>query len=211
MTGARIELDLQVDPSLLGGLDGPRRRPHDRWERPRPPRAAAQPARLGRPLGDPHMAIRSDEITSIIKSAIDQFDAGRRDPQRRDRSSRSATASPRSTACRRPRRRSCSSSRRRDGHRPQPRGGDGRRGHPGRRRAHQGRRHGQDHRPRRRGAGQGQALLGRVVDPLGRPLDDKGPDHDRHRSARSSASPRASSSASRSTRRSRPASRPSTR
>ena len=50
----------------------------------------------------------------------------------------------------------------------------------------------------------GQALLGRVVDPLGRPIDDKGP-------IASTKTRPASSSGSRSTRRSRPASRPSTR
>src|SRR5207344_17907 len=48
-----------------------------RWKRPRTPRATTQPARFGRPLGDlSTMAIRSDEITSIIKSAIDSFDSG---------------------------------------------------------------------------------------------------------------------------------------
>ncbi len=56
----------------------------------------------------------------------------------------------------------------------------------------------------------GEALVGRVVDPLGRPLDDKGPHRDRASSARSSSRPRASSSASRSRSRCRPASRPST-
>jgi len=50
----------------------------------------------------------------------------------------------------------------------------------------------------------GQALVGRVVDPLGNPLDDKGPiDTDQFR--------RAWSSVSRSKSRCRPASRPSTR
>ena len=57
----------------------------------------------------------------------------------------------------------------------------------------------------------GSALLGRVVDALGRPIDDKGPIASTTDAAPSSASPPASSSASRSTRRSRPASRPSTR
>ena len=55
----------------------------------------------------------------------------------------------------------------------------------------------------------GEALLGRVVDPLGNPLDGKG-EIPRPRPVRSSASPPASSPASPSTRRSRRASRPST-
>jgi len=52
----------------------------------------------------------------------------------------------------------------------------------------------------------GPALIGRVVDPLGRPLDDKGPSPPPG-PARSSASPPASSPARASTRRSRPASK----
>ena len=55
----------------------------------------------------------------------------------------------------------------------------------------------------------GSASLGRVVDALGRPLDDKGPIDTKARP--SSASPRASSSGSRSIRLSRPVSRRSTR
>src|SRR6185295_17909950 len=55
----------------------PGRGSHDRRKRPRPPRATAEPARFGHPLGElTPMAIRSDEITSIIKSAIDSFDSG---------------------------------------------------------------------------------------------------------------------------------------
>ena len=56
----------------------------------------------------------------------------------------------------------------------------------------------------------GSALLGRVVDALGRPLDDKGGSTPRPHGP-SSASPRASSSGSRSIRLSRPVSRRSTR
>jgi F-type H+/Na+-transporting ATPase subunit alpha len=56
----------------------------------------------------------------------------------------------------------------------------------------------------------GRALLGRIVSPLGEPLDGKGPIA-ADKTARSSSSPPASSSASRSTSRCRPASRPSTR
>ena len=74
----------------------------------------------------------------------------------------------------------------------------------------QGRRHGQDHRPRRRGAGRRRAARPRRR-PARPPARRQGPDRDDRDAARSSASPRASSSASRSTRRSRPASRPSTR
>ena len=57
----------------------------------------------------------------------------------------------------------------------------------------------------------GQALLGSRRRPARPPARRQGPDRRDRRRARSSASPRASSSASRSTRRSRPASRPSTR
>ena len=57
----------------------------------------------------------------------------------------------------------------------------------------------------------GEELLGRLVDPLGRPLDDKGDDQHRPRPARPSSRPRASSSASRSRSRCRPGSRRSTR
>ena len=74
----------------------------------------------------------------------------------------------------------------------------------------QGRRHGQDHRPRRRGPGRPGAdrPRRRPARPAAR---RQGPDRRDETAARSSASPRASSSASRSTRRSRPASRRSTR
>ena len=43
----------------------------------------------------------------------------------------------------------------------------------------------------------GEELLGRIVDPLGRPLDGKGDDRTRPRPGRPSSRPRASSSASR--------------
>ena len=56
----------------------------------------------------------------------------------------------------------------------------------------------------------GDALLGRIIDPLGRPLDGKGDINLEERGPPSSR-PRASSSASRSRSRSRPASRRSTR
>ena len=56
----------------------------------------------------------------------------------------------------------------------------------------------------------GEAMVGRVVNPLGEPIDDKGPIvTDRH-PAWSSRPPPASPAASRSTSRCRPASRPST-
>ena len=56
----------------------------------------------------------------------------------------------------------------------------------------------------------GDALIGRVVSPLGDPLDGKGPHRRQPARARSSGSPRASSSARRSTPRCRPGSRRST-
>ena len=56
----------------------------------------------------------------------------------------------------------------------------------------------------------GRELLGRIVDPLGRPLDDKRRHQHTRRPARPSSRPRASSSASPSTPRSRPGSRRST-
>ena len=51
----------------------------------------------------------------------------------------------------------------------------------------------------------GDELLGRMVDPLGRPLDGKGDDRHHRRPARPSSKPPASSSASRSPSRCRPA------
>ena len=57
----------------------------------------------------------------------------------------------------------------------------------------------------------GDALIGRVVNPLGEPIDGKGPIETDQDAVPSSASPPASSCASRSTPRCRPASRPSTR
>ncbi len=57
----------------------------------------------------------------------------------------------------------------------------------------------------------GKALVGRVVDPLGNPLDDKGPDRDQRASARWSSRRPAWSSARGSRSRCRPASRRSTR
>ena len=57
----------------------------------------------------------------------------------------------------------------------------------------------------------GDALLGRIVDPLGNPLDGKGAIDDDRDAARPSSRLRASSSASRSRSRCRPASRRSTR
>ena len=152
------------------------RRPPDRRKRPEPPRAPAESARFGRPLGDLRpMAIRSDEITSIIKSAIDAFDAGRRDPQRRHRRRGRRRDRPDLRAGRRAVVRAARVPRRGDGHGPQPRGGDGRRGHPGRRHRDQGRRHGQDHRSRRRGPGRRRRCSAGSSTRSGRPLDDKGP------------------------------------
>ena len=74
----------------------------------------------------------------------------------------------------------------------------------------QGRRHGQDDRPRRRGAGRRRrcSAASSTRSVARSTTRARSP---RRRPARSSASPRASSSASRSTRRSRPASRRSTR
>ena len=57
----------------------------------------------------------------------------------------------------------------------------------------------------------GDALLGRIVDPLGQPARRQGRHRDRRDAARPSSRPPASSSASRSTSRCRPASRRSTR
>ena len=62
-----------------------------------------------------------------------------------------------------------------DGPRAEPRGGQRRRRAPRRGRPHQGGRPGPPHRQGHPGARSGEALLGRVVDPLGNPLDDRGP------------------------------------
>ena len=90
MAGSRVDLRTEVDADLIGGPDDPGPRPASRRLDPRPPRAAARPAPRGHPLpldrpnGDA-MAIRSDEIISIIKSQIADFDGSDGDPQRRDR------------------------------------------------------------------------------------------------------------------------------
>ena len=202
---------VEVDPALLGGLivrlgdrliDGSVR---GRLERLR------EPARLGRPLGDhirwPSAPTRSSASSSRRSTRSTQ--APRRAASAR--SSRSATASPRSTASRARWRRSCSSSRA----------------------ASWAWRSTSRRRPSARSSSAtttaikegdtvkttgrvvevpvGEALLGRVVNPLGPAARRQGPDRRRRRPGRSSASPRASSCASRSTRRSRPASRRSTR
>ena len=121
------------------------------------------------------MAIRSDEITSIIKSAIDSFDAGVEtrsvgtvvevgDGIAQIYGLDGALASemlefPNGV----------------DGPGPQPRGGDGRRGHP-RSGANRSRKATRSRPPVASSRSPSvPALLGRVVDPLGRPLDDKGP------------------------------------
>ena len=124
------------------------------------------------------LAIRSDDITTIIKSAIDQFDAGVEtrsvgtvvevgDGIAQVYGLEGALAS---GAARVPGRR--------DGHGPQPRGGDGRRGHPRRLHADQGRRPGQDHRPRGRGAGRRRA--DRPRGRSARPPDRRQGPHRRH-------------------------------
>ena len=52
MTGGTVELSVE-GVGLAGRPRRARRRPPHRWQRPRSARAAADPARLGRPLGDP--------------------------------------------------------------------------------------------------------------------------------------------------------------
>ena len=81
------------------------------------------------------MAIRSDEITSIIKSAIDHVRRRRRDAQRRHGRRGRRRHRPDLRPRRRARVRDARVPRRGHGHGPQPRGGDGRRGHPRRRHA----------------------------------------------------------------------------
>ena len=158
------------------------------------------------------MAIRSDEITSIIRSEIKGFDSGA------DVSGVGtivevgdgiAQVYGLSGALAQELLEFANGD---HGHGAQPRGGHGRRVDPGRlhlasRRA-----------TRSRTTGRivevpvGDALIGRVVNALGEPIDGKGADRDRRSAARSSASPPvSSSSASPSTRRCRPASRRSTR
>ena len=122
------------------------------------------------------MAIRSDEITSIIKSAIDSFDAGVE-----TRSVGTVVEVGDGIAQiyglrRRARVGAARVPRRPDGHGPQPRGGDGRRRDPRQRHGDQGRRHGQDHRPRRRGAGRRGAARPRRR-PARPPARRQGPDH----------------------------------
>ena len=121
------------------------------------------------------MAIRSDEITSIIKSEIAGFDA-RPTSVASARSSRSATASRGSTASPAPWPRSSSSSRHGImGHGLQPRREDGRR------RSSSATTPALKEGDEVRTTGRivevpvGDALIGRVVNPLGEPIDGKGP------------------------------------
>ena len=155
--------------------DGPRRRPPDRRERPRPPRAAAQPARLRRPLGDPthgHPLRRDHQHHQVRDRPVRR---GRRDPQRRDRRRGRRRHRPDLRPGRRPRVRAARVPRRGDGHGPQPRGGDGRRGHP-RRRRRRSRKATRSRPPaassRCRSARRCSAASSTRS---GRPLDDKGP------------------------------------
>ncbi len=53
MTGGTLDIDAAVDPSTPRRRDRPPRRPHDRRQRPRPPRTAAQPPRTRRHLARP--------------------------------------------------------------------------------------------------------------------------------------------------------------
>ena len=215
LTGDEIEINEVVDESLIGGITvriGDRAL---RRQRAQPPGAAAGAA--DRRLGDREedeeqtpMAIRSDEITSIIRSEIKGFDAGADVSRRRHHRRGGRRHRPGLRPVRRPGAGAARLRQRDHGHGLQPRGGDGRRPHPGRLHLPQGGRPGQDDRPHRRGAGRRRPHRPRR-EPARRADRRQGPDRDDHDPARSSASRRASSSASRSTRRSRPASRPSTR
>ena len=121
------------------------------------------------------MAIRSDDITEIIRSAIDEFEAG---VENRSVGTVVEVGDGIATHLRPGRRarvRAAGVPRRRQGHGPQPRGGDGRRRHPGRLHQDQGRRHRQDHGHRGRGARGRRARRAASSTPLGRPIDDKGP------------------------------------
>ena len=173
MTGGTVELTVEIDPSLLGGLvvrvgdrliDGSVR---GRLERLR---SQVVSGALRRSSQWPFVPTRSS--ASSLRDRFVRPDDG--DPQRRDRGRGRRRHRPDLRAGGRAVIGAARVPRRRDGHGPQPRGGDGRSGLARQLDGDQGRRHRQDHGPRGRGAGR-PGLLGRVVDPLGRPLDDKGP------------------------------------
>ena len=111
MTGGRDRARDRGRPEPARRARRAGRRPPDRRERPGPPRAAAEPARLGRPLGDP---VRWPFVpTRSPASSSPRSTRSTRAPRRAAsaRSSRSATASPRSTGSMAPSPPSCSSSR----------------------------------------------------------------------------------------------------
>ena len=210
MTGAQIELESAGRSQPAGWPDGPRRRSPDRRERPRPPGAAAQPARLRRLLGDPPHGypLRRDHQHHQVRDRPVRL--GCRDPQRRDRRRGRRRHRPDLRTRRRAVVGDARVPERGHGHGPQPRGGDRRRGHPGR----------VDRRSRKATRSRPPGASSRC--PSARPCsagswirsDARSTTKARSRRprpGRSSGSPRASSSASRSTRRSRPASRPSMR
>ena len=123
-----------VDPSAARRPHRPGRRPPDRRQRPRSPRATAEPARLGRPLGDTQHGhpIRRDHQHHQVRHRLVR--RGCRDAQRRHGRRGRRRHRPDLRARRRARVRDARVPRRGDGHGPEPRGGDGRRGHPRRRR-----------------------------------------------------------------------------
>ena len=53
VVGGKVSIDMKVDPSLLGGLDGPRRQPHDRWIRENEAAEAAARDERGLDNGNP--------------------------------------------------------------------------------------------------------------------------------------------------------------
>ena len=159
--------DRLIDASVRGRLERLR-------ERLAGGRSVAPAPRPSRQTGEPDgHSLRRDHQHHQVRDRLVR--RRRRDAQRRHGRRGRRRHRPDLRPRRRARVRAARVPGRRHGHGPQPRGGDGRRGHPRRRRARS-----RKATPSRRPAASsrcpvGQALLGRVVDPLGRPLDDKGP------------------------------------
>ena len=215
VAGRPVDVRLTVDPAVLGGflatigdtvVDGSIRHRLDHLkERLHCPRPKYQ--RRDQPMAE--LTINADDIAAALRRTSPTTPP-RSDRAGRSRSSRSATASPGSPGCPTPRSTSCSSSRA---------------GPPGlalnldedtigavvlgRGRPARGR-------PAVKATGRilsvpvGDALLGRVVNALGEPIDGKGPIATDRDPPAGGAGARASSAASPCTSRCRPASRPST-
>ena len=178
--GKRVELTSQVDPAVLGGvlvrMGGRNYDGTVRAQLARAARAGSRARKLRRRTGSGRrMEIRAEEITRILReqlggftAAIDVAEVGTRALRRR-----------RHRAHLRPRalhgRRAARVAARRDGHRAEPRGGLGRRRAPRRVQRDQGGRRGPAHAAASCPCRWARRWSAASSNPLGQPLDGKGP------------------------------------